>query len=154
MANGHGGPRTPANPAAVSGPGSLSARTDGRPGTQPIRDLPDADYGEGAEFREIQQGSPLARVSASGPRPVDMSGVTGLDAPSAQPDVPVTAGAALGAGPGASALGLPTDPVELDRADVRRLAATGALQAMIAKSERDDATPSFRRYVRKVIAKL
>ena len=150
----HGGYRTPGSPAAVSGPGAMSQRTDGRPGTQPVRELPGAAYGEGAEFREIQQGSPLAATAVSGQPQggVDLSGVTGLGAPSAQPDTPVTAGAAAGPGAGVSALGLPQDPTALARADAKQLAPY--LPAMIHASQQDGATPSFKRYVRGLIAKL
>jgi hypothetical protein len=46
-----------------------------------------------------------------------MSQVVGFDQPTQQPDTPVTAGAALGDGPGMEALGLPNEPDE----DMRRL---------------------------------
>jgi hypothetical protein len=46
-----------------------------------------------------------------------MAGLVGFDQPSQQPDTPVTAGAALGDGPGLEALGLPNQPDE----DLRRL---------------------------------
>lgn len=113
MANGHGGPRTPSNPAPVSGPGALSQRTDG---AQPIRELPDAAYGEGKTFREAQQGAPLAESAALSPGGAGPGGgmgtppaVPGLGDGSNQPGIPVTAGAALGAGPGVEALGLSTE---------------------------------------------
>lgn len=56
-----GGDRQPANPAPVSGPGALSQRTDGGPGsaTQPIRRIPGVDYGEGKQLVEQQQAAPL-----------------------------------------------------------------------------------------------
>lgn len=108
MANGHGGYRRPSNPAPVSGPGKLSKRTDGR---QPVRDLPNAEYGEGKAFRETQQGAPLAEAPSapSGGQGIDLSGVVGLGEPSQNPDEPVTAGADAGAGPGMDALDLPAD---------------------------------------------
>lgn len=57
-----GGDRQPAKPAATSGPGALSARTDGGAGssTQPIRRIPGVDYGEGKQLVEQQQAAPLA----------------------------------------------------------------------------------------------
>jgi len=56
-----GGYRQPANPAPVSGPGALSARTDGGPGsaTQPIRRIPGVDYGEQQALSEQQAAAPL-----------------------------------------------------------------------------------------------
>lgn len=109
MANGHGGYRKPSNPASVSGPGAHSRRTDGRP--QAVADLPDAGYGENADFREIQSGAP---ISGGGPSPTTPGGgspaamPTPLHAPSERPDEPVTAGAALGDGAGLDALNLPS----------------------------------------------
>lgn len=105
-----GGYQPPTNPAPVSGPGRLSRRTDGR---QPIQSLPDADYGEQATFREDQQGSPMAATlggdQVSPVSPADLSNVVPMGAPSQRPGEPVTAGAALGAGPDHTALGL-NDP--------------------------------------------
>lgn len=112
---GPGGYRRPANPAPVSGPGALSQRTDGR---QPIMDLPDAGYGENAEFRTQQAGatmpqtqappSPAASDTPVGPQ---MNAPDPLSGGSIRPDEPVTAGADAGAGPGLSDLNLPS-PVQ------------------------------------------
>lgn len=55
----HGGYRMPSNPAPVSGPGKFSGRTDG----QTARALPDAGYGEQAEFQEMQGGAPMSDTS-------------------------------------------------------------------------------------------
>lgn len=100
-----GGYQPPARPAAVSGPGKLSQRTD-----QPQQALPDAAYGEQKTFREIQQGAAMSAAPgpAEGPpvTPADLSNVVPLGAPTARPGEPVTAGAALGAGPGTEGLGL------------------------------------------------
>lgn len=110
MANGHGGYRQPANPAPISGPGSLSRRTDGGPADkkQAVAKLPDAGYGEQAQFRGIQQGAPLRKVEpATAPSgAVSASLPLPLDAPSANPHEPVTAGADAGPGPGPDILGL------------------------------------------------
>jgi hypothetical protein len=128
MANGHGGPRTPAHPAPVSGPGALSQRTDGGPGskTQPIAKLPDAGYGEQAQFRSIQAGAPIQKVAApgsgapsgvpSGPLPPP------LDAPTSRADEPITAGVDMGAGPGSDVLGL-FDPSKMTENDIRYMKA-------------------------------
>jgi hypothetical protein len=64
-----GGYRQPSNPAAASGPGALSQRTDGGPGStkQPIRRLPDAKSGENKAFVEGQQAvSGLPRTAPTG----------------------------------------------------------------------------------------
>lgn len=110
----HGGYRRPNNPAPASGPGKLSRRTDGGPADprQPMRELPNPDYGEQSTFRADQQGAPMAaapgvpQAGAMPIQPADLSGVVGLDAPSLRPNEPVTAGADAGPGPGPEALGL------------------------------------------------
>jgi hypothetical protein len=107
----HGGYRRPSNPAPVSGPGAHSKRTDGR---AQMMDLPDAQYGEGAAFQEIQQGAPLgggaspaAALPSAPSRPI-----VGLGEPTMMPDTPVTAGAEYGPGPSQAVLGV--DPTSLD----------------------------------------
>ena len=102
MANGHGGKRTPRNPAPVSGPGALSRRTDGQ-AAQYVSGLP---YGEGQDFYELQQQAPMA-ASGNAPRPsratgsAPMTTPTPLYSPTERPDEPVTSGAAYGPGPNA-----------------------------------------------------
>lgn len=91
----HGGYRKPSKPAAVSGPGKFASRTDG----QPIRDLPDAAYGEQTEFREIQGGAPMSDTSGTptaGVLPGAPPLPTGFGEPTEFPDeavdTPTTAG--------------------------------------------------------------
>jgi hypothetical protein len=108
MANGHGGARTPAQPAPVSGPGALAQRTDGGPAAaQYVSGLP---YGDGQDFYDLQTSAPLgaeaaktqmrsgAQATQGGP---SMS-ATPLFAPTARPDEPVTAGAPFGPGESAA----------------------------------------------------
>lgn len=115
-----GGYRQPGNPAPVSGPGALSKRTDGGPG-QPVRVPSGGKYGERQELEQMQQAAPVSASpggDVGAPQPVDITeGLIGLDAPTQMPDEPVTAGAAMGDGPGLEALGLPN---EADQ-DLRRL---------------------------------
>ena len=93
MANGHGGYRRPEHPAAVSGPGKFSQRTDGGPGdSQPIRYVPGMEYGGGQELMDIQSGAPMA--AEGGPPRIS------FDAPTERPDEPITHGAPIGAGAG------------------------------------------------------
>lgn len=149
----HGGARTPAKPAAVSGPGALSQRTDGRP--QPVRDLSNAQYGEGAAFRELQQGAAMATAPGPAGPPqggspgIDLSGLAGMGDPSAQPGTPVTDGAALGAGGGTDALGLPTGGM---RDEVKALGKW--LPVMIRVADTPGATPEFRRFVRQLLGNV
>lgn len=124
MADGHGGYRAPAKPAAVSGPGNLSRRTDGGPGAKkaPIAQLPNAGYGEQQEFRSIQQGAPIAQ--AAKPNPASPGGAPvsvtppPLDAPSQRQGEPVTSGVDAGLGPGSDSLPL-FDPSSMAADDIR-----------------------------------
>lgn len=143
MANGHGGHRTPSHPAPVSGPGKYSRRTDG----QPIMDAPGGAYGDRQELHTLQQQAPLAGSPATpAPQGVDLSQVVPLGAPSAQPNVPVTAGADAGAGPGMDAMGIP----EAKKADAQYFSKW--LPAYIAQASRDDAPPGLVLHVKKIIA--
>lgn len=104
---GRGGYQRPSNPAPVSGPGPLSRRTDGGPGGQPVRTPTGLPYGEAGELAQAQRAAPLAES----PGGADVTGVpvanlVGFGEPTTEPGTPVTAGAALGAGPGPEALGL------------------------------------------------
>ena len=94
---GRGGYRQPSNPAPVATPNRN--RTDGGPGskTQPLRRLPNADYGANKEFVEQQQSAPLpvANQVAS----------PNVFAPTERPGEVATQGVPLG--PGASPESLP-----------------------------------------------
>lgn len=121
-----GGYRQPSNPAPVSGPGALSRRTDGPQGggKQPIRVPTGGTYGQAQQLQQLQQAAPVAAspggdVGAPQPAGDPTAGLVGLDQPTQQPDVPVTAGADSGPGPGSEALGLPNQVDD----DMRRLIA-------------------------------
>ena len=90
-----GGYREPSKPAAVSGPGALSARTDGGAGskTQPIRRIPGQAYGEGQALVEQQQSAPLP-VARRTQQPTRLN----IFAPTERPAEPITEGAMLGPG--------------------------------------------------------
>lgn len=143
----------PQNPAGVSGPGALSKRTDGGP-AQALKDLPDARYGENSQFQALQQGASLsASPSPQGQaQPFDANAlppnpaagqVTPLSAPTARPNEPVTAGAAMGAGPGPSALG--GQPAQVADQDMGKISQSLPLFEMMANMH--DATPSTRLFV-------
>lgn len=92
----------------VSGPGKFSERTD-KAVENANQALPNAGYGEQKAYQEQQGG---AAMSQSAPDFASIFGnpasqVVGLGEPSMQADTPVTAGAAMGAGAGMEALGLP-----------------------------------------------
>lgn len=106
-------------PAKVSGPGKFSQRTDKG---QPLRDIPNADYGEQAAYQSQQKGAPVASQQALPPK-LDVTGMSFSDLfgnPSdrvvpigegtTMPNVPVTDGANAGPGRGMEAIGNPQDP--------------------------------------------
>lgn len=116
----HGGARQPSNPAPVSGPGQLSRRTDGGPGSdrQPIRVPTGGEYGDAAAMMKLQQQAPLAETPGGEVSPGLLAGIqipetTPINAESTQPGVPVTDGADLGPGADSSALGI-TPPQDSD----------------------------------------
>lgn len=151
MANGHGGYRRPNNPAPVSGPGALSKRTDGR---QPVRDLPDARYGENAAFRAAQQAAPMSQGQAGAPGAPslmpDLSGIVPMGAPTQRPDEPLTAGLSggLGAGPSVPAMG----PPQLSPEQRTRL--QSYLPVLTVLASMPDADPATKQYVRNLRADL
>lgn len=146
MANGHGGARTPANPAPVSGPGAMSRRTDG---AQPTMELPDARYGEAATFRQDQQGAPMAQTgnmpanqqAPSWQGSMDISGLTGLGEPTQMPDQSVMTMAPQ-----------PREGSTLDDKTRARLAA--ALPVLLQIASQPDADPNTRAYVTNLRANL
>lgn len=92
--NRRGGYRQPSKPAAVATPQG-GQRTDGGPGSskQPLRRLPDADYGANKEFVAQQQAAPLPQQ-----RPIPIS--PNVFAPTERPGEPVTQGQPIGEGSG------------------------------------------------------
>ena len=90
--NRRGGYRQPNNPAPVATPQG-GQRTDGGAGskTQPLRRLPDADYGDNQQFVNQQQGAPLPVASQ-----VDVN--PNVFAPTERPNEPVTSGLPFGPG--------------------------------------------------------
>lgn len=150
----HGGKRTPAKPAAVSGPGALSARTDGGPTVGALDQLSSGKYGETQALNQVAGGAPVA---ASGPSVGSQAlagalsqGGLNFGAPSAQPNTPVTAGSQYGPGPDQSAL-QQNDPT---RQTAQQLQQSGVLPLMIRVADSDGASDAYRRYVRIIIAAL
>lgn len=106
--NGRGGYRAPKTPAAASGPGAMSQRTDGGAG-QPIRPMPatgpgGGGYGARQASVQQQQAAPLRAGGPATPQgqpapqggpplaPVDFYG------PTQRPNEPITSGAQMGPG--------------------------------------------------------
>lgn len=99
----------------VSGPGQFSQRTD-KAVANANASLPNAQYGENADYQDIKSQAPMP--TQSGNAPTDIGALLGSMRPEAIPfdaesqnDLPVTDGAALGAGAGPEALApMPEDP--------------------------------------------
>jgi hypothetical protein len=109
MAGQQGGYRQPANPAPVSGPGSLSQRTDGgaidgmQPATQAPKYMPGLGYGKGGENMANQQAADLA----GNPTPQMAAPAVPLSEPTMRPNEPITTGVDFGPGPGTEAIRVP-----------------------------------------------
>jgi hypothetical protein len=131
-----GGYQRPRKPAAASGPGSSSRRTDGR--VQPIRepdiDDPGLEYGDRKNLGDAQRIAGIAnRPSQATPtrRPTGSVASAGKRLPdflfngeSAFPNEPGSAGLDMGPGPGADSL-VASQPAPDEREEI--------LQAMVAK---------------------
>jgi len=149
-----GGRRTPRSPAPVSGPGSLSQRTDGGPQqVQPsVSGMP---YGENQELEEMQSAAPLsASSSAQSPRARQRQarstgrkagdmGATPLMSPTQRPDEPITDGAPFG--PGAGPNTLPNSKEQASR-DAQMIAKY--LPDLMQMAEAPDTPDGFKRFVR------
>jgi hypothetical protein len=114
-----GGYRQPSNPAPVSGPGALSARTDGGATegmTQPQQQYTGFGYGENGDTNAMQSEAVMAG------NPFSMAGITELSAPTQRPDEPITSGINYGEGPGTEVMrGMPNQqPTLVDT--IKRLA--------------------------------
>lgn len=142
MANGHGGQRTPSNPAPVSPPGALSQRTDGGPATQPTMVASGGPYGSRQEMEQIQGGAAMQGT------PQSTADLIPFGAPTGNPSEPVTAGAALGPGMGPQAAGIQTD----DQATLDQLAPM--LKSFEYMANLPSATPQTRAMVRALKARL
>jgi hypothetical protein len=103
---GRGGYRAPSNPAAISGPGALSQRTDGGP-TQGARYVPGLPYGQGQQTYSNQVAAPMAGNPMTGDSMPAMEMPTELMAPTQRPNEPITAGIDIGEGPGSEIMNLP-----------------------------------------------
>jgi hypothetical protein len=146
--NGHGGARTPANPAPVSGPSQFSQRTDGGP-SQAARYVSGGSYGDGQALMDIQNAAPMAAsgvaqtqgqlppMRPTGPLP------TPLGAPTQRPEEPVTEGNPLGPGSGPNVLsgGLP-QPSAADAAVLKKY-----MPQLRAIAANPDSPAGFRAFV-------
>jgi hypothetical protein len=119
--------------------------------------LSNPKYGEQKDFHSIQAGAPMqapqvlpnAPAPSVGPAsPTAPTPPTPFDAPSAHPNVPVTAGAAAGAGPGPEALNLPQG----DTRDQLKAQFGPILPALIAESQSQYATQQFKDSVAALIS--
>lgn len=168
---GRGGYQAPATPAATSGPGALSRRTDGGPAKpQPVRALPGGKFGDRQATVQQQQAAPLASappppapVAGGGGQepPVDPMAMVAqaaqnfttaplgpFDRPSEYPGEPLTEGLSSGPGAGPEVLGLPpaANPDDLDlQAFARYLP---GLEAMANQPTASVATRNFVRRLR------
>jgi hypothetical protein len=137
--------------AGVSGPGKFSKRTDGL-------SFQSEEYGAGVENAANKAGAPMAKTpDVRGARAGDVRAaaaqgpVTPLYAPSERPTEPVTAGIAMGEGPGPEVLGINQPSADTD-ADRQRL--LSYLPALEAIAQSPTSSQSFRNYVRLLRANL
>lgn len=142
----HGGYRRPERPAATSGPGSLSRRTDGN-ATQAPQVAAGGAYGERKELEGIQSGAPLAGGGGGVPALTSaappMERPQAINAPSARPDEPITTG--MNSVPNVTAS-------QIDDTTRERLQA--ALPTLLWMASNPKASEQTRQWVRQVRADL
>lgn len=151
-----GGYQRPTSPAPVSGPGALSQRTDGGPGSkQSARYISGLPYGEGQETYDIQQEAPMEAAPASN---ATMMGreeniaqanarpITDLLAETEFPTEPVTDGIDMGPGRGSTALPPNFAPRSTEEI-VGNPLAIRYLPDLMAASRLPGAPDSYRRFV-------
>lgn len=151
---GHGGYRRPSNPAPVSGPGSLSRRTDGR---QPQMVAAGGGYGDRKEMQQIQAGAPMngdlgsggMSAAAGAPAGPDLSQLVPMDADSQRPTEDIMAGMSGGMGAGPSVPNMPSPLTDDQRERLRSF-----LPVLVVLASRDDADQNTRRLVRQLRAEL
>jgi len=134
-----------------SGPGQFSKRTD-RAVSAASESLPNAQYGENRDYQEMKSGAPMATEQAPNFNLQQFLGGAGqnvipMNAPSGMPDVPVTDGAAQGAGQGTEALGIPAPPENQD-------ALKAAMVGLEWMANRPGSSDGARNMVRKFKAQL
>lgn len=137
----------------VSGPGQFSKRTDTAV-SNANNTLPNAQYGENRDYQEAKSAAPEA-AAESAPQ-FNLSdlfngakrNVVPLNAPSAEPNTPVTDGAAsgLGAGPEALAMSQPAPPVSD--------ATKASLPGLEWMASRENSSQMAREIVRKLKAQI
>jgi hypothetical protein len=130
----------------------MSQRTD-----KPQIEALGENYGDQVAMEDLRASSPIQPARKTTVQPSRGGGggmpasLTGFDAPTTMPDVPVTDGVPLGPGAGPEALGLPQSDQEMVRADVAAMH-PGFIEAMVKASMRPNATPSYKKYVRQLLA--
>lgn len=142
----HGGYREPSRPAATSGPGSLSQRTDGGPERQAQMIANGGTYGSRKEMEALQGSAPM-EGGGGGRNTAPPANLVPLKAPSQRPDEPVTAGADLGAGISAQGAGIQDDE-QATIAQIRPL-----LRSLQTIADLPESTPQYRSFVRRLRAK-
>lgn len=130
----------------VSGPGQFSQRTDKAVG-EANRSLPNADYGEQAQYQEQLQGAPMAQ-DVTGMNFNDLFGnpaesVIGLNEDSMIPELPVTDGADAGAGAGSEILSSSNQA-----SDVQGLASYVIALEVMANTGKSDAARNLLRQIK------
>lgn len=141
MSDGHGGHRTPRNPAPASGPGRLSKRTDGGP-TQKLEAPTGMAYGDHQALMAQERTAPMSQVDTVHPAQVPAAPqggggtppqLTPLGAPTTRPGEPVTHGVDIGPGGGSNVL-MP-GPMQQSQA-----AGTGQMTALLQRLSPADTT--------------
>lgn len=152
-----GGYQKPATPAAVSGPGAFSQRTDGGPGTTPKqaqRYVGGGEYGTNKKFNEeVVSQAPMAAAPEMSNTNMNSAIPTANDIPdlfaeTQKPEEPATAGMNFGEGPGSEVLQYKKDQALQNDADLQR--AAQILSVLESMSDNEDVSHATRQMIRRL----
>lgn len=109
----------------------------------PQQTVPGQQYGKQAEQERSMAAVPMA--PPPGPPPIAPGGLPSLDSPTMRPNEPVTAGAALGPGPGTEILPQEAEGIDPDLALMAK-----RLPMLELMASEPSSTVAFRNYVRRL----
>ena len=118
-------------------------------------DVTGGSYGSSQQYQQIRSAAPLAQAPGVPPAPTatpsPMSQVVPMGQPTQRPGEPITAGAALGDGPGPTEIGLSATPAS--RRDALR-AQYGKYLPVLLRIAQQKQDPAYTQWVRGIWSEM
>ncbi len=119
-------------------------------------DVTGGSYGSSQQYQQIRSAAPLAQApgvpSAPTATPSPMSQVVPMGQPTQRPGEPITAGAALGEGPGPADIGLNMTPS--GTRDALRAQYGNLMPVLMRIADAPTSSPEFRQQVRDLYSRM